>query len=178
MPIAFVDGDRIVGIGRGGMLFAADAERGHVLWGANAVLGSPIGFGQGSSIAVAPTRDHFALWNRRAVQVFDVDTGFAVTDVFEPLSLLGGTPADGERAFDQVELTGDGGVTARCDEYNDACAGQTFVRKAPAPGRSACQSLAGLAGRDVSGRRLDRDALLAALAQEESCRARRAPREP
>jgi hypothetical protein len=114
-PISFAGDGIIVGIDRGPLMFAAEAETGQVLWSANSVAGASTLLEQASAISVAPTHSYFALSNGKAVQLFDTDTGLALTDTFEPLSRLDRPATDpGERRFDVVELGGDGGVTVRC----------------------------------------------------------------
>lgn len=172
-PISFAGDGIIVGIDRGPLMFAVEVETGRVLWGANSAAGASTLLEQASAISVAPTHSYFALSNGKSVQLFDTDTGLALTDTFEPLKRL--TPPatePGERQFDVIELGADGGVTVRWKKYNDACDGQVVTRTAPPPRTSTCQPLELLTGRDAAGQRFGGAALLSALKDEKSCEMR------
>lgn len=145
-PISFADDTRILGVDRGSLMFAGDADSGRVLWILNSSAEASTFLAQASAISVAPTHGHFALSNGKAVQLFDVDTGLALTDRFEPLRGFDHPATEpAEPRFDAVELGADGGITVKCRDHNAACAGRIFVRAAPPPqlGNPTCRTAHG-----------------------------------
>jgi hypothetical protein len=162
--ISFVDENRIIGVDRGPFLFAVKADTSRVLWSSRTPGRMSVDLEQVNRIEATPNASYFAVSTGKAIQLFDIDTGMELTNAFEPLAELDNPPTKPrERHFDVIELGEDGGITVKCDEYNEDCAGRMFTRTAPSQPDPACPILELLVGQDETGQRLDSAALIRAL---------------
>ncbi|MBB6091335.1 hypothetical protein HNQ60_000181 [Povalibacter uvarum] len=160
--LVFVDDRHVIGTEAANM-FAVDVEGQSIGWVSTLPeMKTKIDNVQ-PNLWTAPAGSYFAVTQGMMIQLFDSGTGLALTEAFEPASLLG-EALDARRDWiSSAQIAADGSVAVRCSPYGNACASNMFVRRPPKEHSPDCTSVEMLTGRSIAQRRVSEGELLLQL---------------
>jgi hypothetical protein len=171
-PVAFADDQIVVGIDQGAVLFAANVERGEILWTSKGQNLPPVLLEQAQQIQVNTEAGFFLLNSSNMLAMFDTGTGLPVSDAIDTAAwktALDSNSSAEDIQIEKVAIDPTGQISVSSLAFND----QVFIRNNPTGNQtwpSECIPFELLTGLDANGRRMNANDLLGMYIKAKDCR--------